>query len=359
MSTNQRENWVDYKELKERVTMEKVLARYGLLEKLRPSGANLVGVCPIHKGSNPRQFSVSLEKNAFNCFGNCKAGGNVLDFVAKMEKVKLREAALLLQNWFPSGAGTPASEEQDEARRDRTEKPQLLRKKKEEPKDDGRRTEAEADAGQANPPLKFELKNLDPNHSFFAERGIAEETVKLFGLGLCSRGMLAGRVAIPIRNEAGELVAYCGRAVSLEQIEEEGKYKLPPNFQKLAVVYNLHRLLAERVGQGQDSGRRSLILFESYLSVWRASQAGATNAAALMGSVLGPRQEDLIVDYLGSDGQAILCFDGDEDGRGCTDDCLLRLGRKVFARALDIAAYARKPHQLTEDAFEKIFAPYI
>ena len=77
------ENWIDFKELKQSVTMEMVLKDYGLWDKLKKSGNNLVGCCPIHKGSNPRQFSVDPVKSIYNCFGNCKSGGNVLDFVSK------------------------------------------------------------------------------------------------------------------------------------------------------------------------------------------------------------------------------------------------------------------------------------
>ena len=102
-------NWIDFKALKERVSMEMVLDHYGLLEGLKESGQNLVGCCPIHKGSNSRQFSVNLEKNLFNCFGQCKAGGNILDFVALMEVGDndgmefIRKAGLMIQDWFPTG----------------------------------------------------------------------------------------------------------------------------------------------------------------------------------------------------------------------------------------------------------------
>jgi DNA primase len=72
-------NWVDFNEIKENVSMEMVLNHYGLVDKLKKSGKNLVGCCPIHKGSNNRQFSVNLERNIFNCFGNCKSGGNIID----------------------------------------------------------------------------------------------------------------------------------------------------------------------------------------------------------------------------------------------------------------------------------------
>ena len=42
--------------------------------------------------------------NAWKCFGPC-GGGNILDFVAGMEEVSIREAALRLADWFnlPTG----------------------------------------------------------------------------------------------------------------------------------------------------------------------------------------------------------------------------------------------------------------
>ena len=54
---------------------------------------------------------------------------------------------------------------------------------------------------------------------------------------------MAGRIAIPIHNEHGELVAYAGRWPG-EPPDGEGKYKLPAGFHKSLVVYNLHRAKA-------------------------------------------------------------------------------------------------------------------
>jgi len=94
-----RTRWVNYRELKEAVSIEQVLEHYGLLPGLTRRGDNLEGPCPIHGGHSPRQFRVSLKKNAYHCF-SCDAGGNVLDFVAAMEGVEIRPAALLLVDWF-------------------------------------------------------------------------------------------------------------------------------------------------------------------------------------------------------------------------------------------------------------------
>jgi hypothetical protein len=78
-------NLVNYNEIKARVKMVHVLEHYGVLEDLREKGDDLVGCCPIHHGTNTNQFHVSRTKNNFMCFGNCHEGGNVIDFVVKME----------------------------------------------------------------------------------------------------------------------------------------------------------------------------------------------------------------------------------------------------------------------------------
>ena len=337
----QSKNWVDYQEIKAKVSMEMVLKHYGLMESLKASGSSLVGCCPIHQGSNARQFSVNRGKNIFNCFGDCGGGGNVIDFVAKMEKVDLRKSALLLKNWFlnapaddskpqdkSSGEDLPASKETDT---------KLVREEKEQSKNE-----------PVNPPLKFLLKKLDTGHPYFKGKGIETGTIDRFGLGYCSNGLMAGRIVIPIHNLAGELVAYCGRGITPEQIEEE-KYKMPPNFIKSAVVYNLNR---------QKQGIKILILVESFLSVYKLYQAGFNQTVALMGSTLTEAQESLITGFLGPTGMILLLFDDDESGQRCTEESLLRLSKHLFVKALNIEPLAQKPHQATVEALKTLLGPY-
>ncbi len=103
-----------------------------------------------------------------------------------------------------------------------------------------------------------------------------------------------------------------GRAVNDEHIEQEGKFKLPANFVKSEVVYNLHR----------QKDPDLLILVESFLSVFQLYQNDVENVVALMGSSMREQQEVLIVNILGINGEVVLLFDGDEDGQKCTRDCL-------------------------------------
>jgi DNA primase len=322
-NTTNTDNWIDFKEIKQKVTMEMVLKHYGLWGSLKRSGDNLVSCCPIHKGSNPRQFSVNSKKNIFNCFGNCKSGGNVLDFVSKMEGISIREAGLFLQGRFLS---TPIKQS--------SQKPIATGKAKKA--DTGPSTNPKEEK-RINPPLSFKLKSLKTDHPFFTERKISPDTVKYFGLGLCTRGILKGRIAIPIHNESAELVAYCGRAVTDEQIKKSGKYKLPKSFVKSTVVFNLNR---------QTRNEGTYILVESFLSVFHLHQAGLPNVLALMGSSLSNEQEELIITYSAPEAKIILMFDADESGRKCTENCLKRLGRRVFTRAIDLTPCAPKPHRL-------------
>lgn len=332
------QNWVDYKELKSRISMAMVLEHYGFLSALKQSDKSLSGCCPIHKGSNPRQFSVSTEKNIWNCFGNCKTGGNILDFVALVEfgnkdPESIRKAALLLQDRFM--AERAGDQPQPEA------EPEPVKK---EAESEDEQPQAGA-SNPVNPPLGFRLQSLVAQHPFFEERGIAPETVKHFGLGLCARGMMKDRIVIPIYDEQKNLVAYCGRALTAQQIEEEGKYKLPPSFTKSAVVYNLHR---------QMHSPDFLIVVESYLSVFHLHQLGYPQTVSLMGSSLSEDQERLLVEFLGSSGKVLLMFDPDEDGQKCTADCLARLSRRLFVKAVDLVPYGKKPHQLAAEDLETL-----
>src|ERR1035437_5846688 len=91
---------IDFKAIKQSVSILQVLDRYGVTAGLKRRGDSLSGPCPLHGGHNPTQFRVSLSKNCFNCFGDCHGGGSVLDLVAKAEKVGLRQAALMIKDWF-------------------------------------------------------------------------------------------------------------------------------------------------------------------------------------------------------------------------------------------------------------------
>ncbi len=64
--------YVDFKTVKASVSMIQILSHYGLTELFKRTGDSLSGACPLHNGGNPTQFRVSISKNCWNCFGQCK-----------------------------------------------------------------------------------------------------------------------------------------------------------------------------------------------------------------------------------------------------------------------------------------------
>jgi hypothetical protein len=92
---------IDFADLKRGITLDMVLSRYGILNDLKPVGPQFVGCCPIHHGSNPKQFVANLGTNTWYCFGDeCDVGGGIIDFVALRENISVPHAARLLAEWF-------------------------------------------------------------------------------------------------------------------------------------------------------------------------------------------------------------------------------------------------------------------
>lgn len=301
--SGRRRKWVDFRQVKAAVSFDQVLAHYNV-NWLRKSGDNLRGRCPLHDGEGERAFHVSLEKGAFYCF-SCKAKGNVLDFVAAMENCSLREAAFKLQEWFLAGV----------------QKPKQAPKAKPEAA-----TSRRATLGEINPPLGFELR-VDCDHEYGLGRGFSPETLEAFGAGLCvSRGMFSGRFVIPLHDADSQLVGYAGRSLDYS----EPKYLFPSNekgFYKSRLLFNLHRVLAAKRSD------EPVVVVEGFIGCMWLHQAGIPSVA-ILGSALSEEQEKLLASHFE---RVVLLFDGDAAGRAATDDCLKRLSRQMFVKAVDLA----------------------
>jgi len=322
--------WVDFKEIKEKVGMEDILEHYGLLKGLRKRKDELVGFCPVHdeKHYNKNSFCVSTVKNNWHCF-SCGAGGNVLDFVATMEGIDIRQAGLLIQKWFGIVSG---------------EDKKLTKEKKEIKKPKKKEKEVETEK-VVNPPLTFELKNLDSNHPYLKERGLKGETIKEFGLGYCKRGLMKERIVIPIHNENEELVAYVGRYPG-DPPEGESKYKFPSKFKKSLVIFNLNRAKDKAKEEG-------LILVEGFFDVFNLWQAGYKNVVALMGTSMSNGQEKLIMEAVGKNGKVALMFDSDEAGAKATTEVVERLIDKIYLKIIRLGREGLEPDSLSKEEIKK------
>jgi DNA primase len=313
--------WADFRAAKEAVSLEAVLRHYQVPE-LRRRRDQLVGRCPIHQGTRDDSFRAHLGKNAFRCFA-CQAGGNVLDFVAAMEKCSIHDAALWLQQWFGASRSLGPAEG-----------PQLTRWPQRQP-------ELVREKESYNAPLPFALRGVDPNHSYLEHRGLARATVVEFGVGFYGRpGLLSQRIVIPIQNQRGQIVAYAGRAVD----GGPPKYKLPAGFRKGLELFNSHRAIA--------TCSRTVVVVEGYFDCMRVHQAGFSWVVALMGASLSIQQERLLLAHFE---ELILMLDGDAAGHAASQVIAARLSGRCSVATVRLSGGAQ-PDQMSDGAIRRLLA---
>jgi len=336
--------FVDFRALKTAVKMEQVLAHYGLTEQFKPGKDCLSGPCPIHKGTHSTQFRVSISKNFWNCFSDCHCGGNVLDFVAKMEKVDTNEAANLMVEWFNldiEKLNAESERAKHQSNRNRESASKQNAPTRPAPVAGAKPTASktsEPKVSEPNKPLGFVLK-LANQHPYFAERGLTPETVAEFGLGFCDKGVMSGRIAIPIHNMDSKLVGYAGRWPA-KPPEERPKYRLPDGFKKASEVYRL-------VQAQREPEEYPLIIVEGFFDVMKLWQLGIRKTVALMGSSMSATQEQLITRVTNENSTIIVMFDEDDAGRTGRVEVLQRLATKAYVRVVAFEEEEFQPEQLT------------
>jgi DNA primase len=195
--------FIDFKELKESVSMFQVMNYLGL--KLTQKGEQFRGCCPVHAGGE-RSLVVTPSKSVFYCWAT-KSGGDQIQLAAHVRGSSVKEAAAWLQQQgtvpVPKGE-KPAGTVQVP----------------------GNSTELQ--------PLAY----LEPGADALKGTGLSEETCRLFQAGYAPKGVLRGRLAIPVHDRAGKLVAYCGRSL---KPEDQPTLKFH-NFDPTQTVWNAHRI---------------------------------------------------------------------------------------------------------------------
>jgi Toprim-like/DNA primase catalytic core, N-terminal domain len=307
--------WVDFRLLKQTVTIAEVLEHYGIVLKLS-GGGTLRGACPLPTHSSDlseASFIADGRKNVWACHSqSCVAarrgaiGGNILDFVCVMEACSLRTAGLLIQRWShpvhpkrPMHAPTPNP------------------------------------VGRANPELTFRLTSIQSKHPYLQQRGVDAALADRFGIGFYpGRGIMCGRIVIPVHNERGRLVAYAGRAVD----RTNPRYRFPAGFRKSAELYNVHRCHL-----------RSVVLVEGFFDVLNVVKAGF-DAVALMGASLSERQRVLLLSHFS---EVVLLLDGDDAGRQATRRIAEALKHLVKLR-VGVVPDGHQPDSLRADEIRQL-----
>ncbi len=333
--------WINFQELRDKLDFRTVLEHYGV----RINAKNHVqhhGPCPFptHEGK-PRSpsFSANLDKRIFRCFG-CGAQGNILDFACRMEKLDparpedVRKTALLLAERYGIASTLP--------------------KPSRPPATSAKPRPAARMPVFVNAPMDFSLKGLDPDHQYLLGRGFTKETIAHFELGYASRGLMQGRIAIPLRNPKGELIGYAGRIVDDSLITGDNpKYRFPSARDHEGKRYDFCKSLFLYNGNAIETPAENLIIVEGFPSVWWLWQCQFAHTVGLMASTSSPEQALLIVGMVPRRGRIWIMTDGNQAGRYCAETLFKQLAPYRFVRWVELKD-DRKPTDLKQDEIRSL-----
>lgn len=316
-------------EIKARCDIASVIGDY---IKIQPSGQNYKALCPFHVEKTP-SFHISTAKQVYKCFG-CGEGGDVINFVMKMENLDFMDAVRLLAN----RCGIDINFNIDEETKQKIE----LSKKYQDI-----HTEA----------ARFYFSNLvkskNRGYDYLRNRGLDDKTIKRFGLGysqdswnslmdylieekgysqeeLLECGLIGkstktdkyydkfrNRVMFPIFDYRGNVIGFGGRVLD----DSLPKYLNSPDTLIFNKRHNLYGLNFAR----KNLSSRTVILVEGYMDLISLYQYGIQIAVATLGTALTSQQARLIKRYADN---VIISYDSDGPGT------------KASLRAIDILVEA-------------------
>lgn len=318
-------------------TIDDVIARTDIVQvvqqyvSLKKAGNHHKGLCPFHSEKTP-SFNVSAQRGFYKCFG-CGAGGNVIGFVMAIEGWNFPEAVRQLAERCGVEIPEETEEEQEEARKRRDARKSYLALM--QAARDYYESQLWGHAGRAA-------------RHYLAERGIDEETARLFGLGYAPEGWQnllehlqrqnipatwvehAGlalarsrgghydrfrhRIIFPVIDIWDNTLAFGGRVLAAN--DDSPKYVNSSEtrfYVKGKQLYGLHA--AKQAIQQSDLA----VLVEGNFDVIALHAMGVKNAVAPMGTAFTDDQAALIARYTR---KIAVAFDGDSAGQAATIRCL-------------------------------------
>ena len=121
------------------------------------------------------------------------------------------------------------------------------------------------------------LSYLQADHEKVVGLGVLSDTAEHFGCGHAPKGIMRGRLAIPIHDRDGRLLAYCGRSY-------EGKaLTFPTGFKPEEHIFNAHRAM-----------EGDLYLTRDPLEVLLAYENGVENVVSFLTDTILPTQLELL-----------------------------------------------------------------
>ncbi len=300
-----------------------MVALIGRHVELKRAGRTWRGCCPFH-GERTPSFHVYTEDKHYKCYG-CGEYGNVFTFLQKLQGKEFPEVVRELA--AEVGIEIPESDAQEtaEAQRRRKERNEL---------------QAACDAAARYWAARLGSGYGTDARAYLASRGVADEQVKAFRLGVAASGWddlpprlkekgigeaavlkagllvekedgrtydrFRGRLMFPIAGLDGVVIGFGARAMGEEKGAKYINTPETPLYKKSRVLYGLD-LARESIRK-----TRTAVLVEGYFDVIGLHQAGVKNAVAVCGTALTPEHVELLKRC--DCREVTVLFDGDQAG---------------------------------------------
>jgi DNA primase len=326
--------------LKQTVDIVEVISTH---TDLRRQGARWVGLCPFHEERTP-SFSVDAQEKLYHCFG-CGVGGDAIKFVEEKDGLGFSEAVELLADRYGVELEREQEDPRAEARRQRR-----------------RRLEQLLDRTSSfYSSYLWESKEAGKARDYLGERGLAEETLRNFGVGfapsawdkvlvagqragfsveemrevgLVQRGRGGGeydrfrsRIMFPIRDRRGRTLGFGGRAMREDQGAKYVNTAETDFFHKSELLYGVDRAKAAIAKAARA------VVVEGYTDVLALHQAGVEEAVAVMGTAITGEQ---VATLSGMVEEVVLALDADSAGQ----EAMLRAQRVAAGRKMRLRVAA-------------------
>ena len=314
------QEWLE--ELKSKSNIIDVIGRYVPLTR---KGRSFWGCCPFHHEKTP-SFKADEDKQLFYCFG-CKASGNVVSFIEKIENIDFLDAVKHLAE--KAGMRLPSLKSDEDIAAAKETRDQIYKTLK-----DAALYYHENLSTPAGKPAKeyLERRGVSPNSvkrfglgasvnwdglvKHMLSQGFTHAQLKDAGLAECKDGrwydVFGGRLMFPVINNWLNVVGFSGRLLDAEA--KMAKYRNSAQtavFDKSKLLYGINLLRQKK----QKESVPHIIIVEGQMDVISLHQAGFDTAVACLGTALTTAHARLIKNYCG---KVYLCYDGDTAGQAAT-----------------------------------------
>lgn len=297
-----------------------VVGKYVTLSK---QGHYLKGLCPFHSENTP-SFTVTPERQTYYCFG-CHAGGNSIHFLMEIEGFTFVDAVRYMaeEAHIPITWEAEPSEEQTERQKENSQMIEahelsakwyhhvLLNTEQGKQALEYLRARGLNDKWLDTFQIGYAPPMRDKLTQFLTKRQWSLPLLEKSGLTSRRSDNDSGadrfrdRILFPIHDYKGRVIAFAGRALG----DVQPKYLNSPEtplFNKSRQLFNIHR------ARPAIRKTQQVVLFEGYMDVIKAWEAGVLNGVATMGTAVTEEHANNLRRVAE---EVIICYDGDSAGQ--------------------------------------------